>query len=368
MKNVIIFGAGIQGSRLKRILEQTGEYKVCYFCDNNHRKQNEILNGVKIISMNDMEVLSKEGFKGILIIAVYKQRQVIEQIQENGEIHFPVYGVAWEYIMQNRGIDEILYFIDIKKPYFDYFEYHVSDHCNLKCRGCGHYSNVAEPHFGDLEKYIRDLKRLKELFCGIEIIRLMGGEPLLNKNLPDFIFWTRNIFPDSDIMVVTNGLLIPQIEEKVLETMSKYFVRFDISLYPPTQKIKEKIELRCIENDVNYHFSTPINEFYDCMNYNGDSNKYIAYEKCKSNHCHFLEEGKISVCSMPILYKNQRKKLLWEMCIGENDIIDLYDPNLDGYKLKEFLSKPMEVCRYCSDGELKYFEWQGNYPYCEKFN
>ena len=368
MKKVIIFGASAQGSQLKKQLEKTNEYTVCYFCDNNPKKWQESLNGVKIISIEDVRALSVEGFNGIVIIAVRNQWQVVEQIQEIDEIQLPVYGVAWKYVIRNEDLDKALYFIDIRKPYLRYFEYHVSDHCNLKCRGCGHYSNFATPRFGDLKKYTRDLKRLKELFWGIRTIRLMGGEPLLNKELPDFMSCTRDIFPDADIMVVTNGLLIPGIEEDILKIMNRYCIRFDISLYPPTEKIKERIELRCIENEVDYHFSNPIHEFYDCINYNGDSDKNTAYEKCESKGCHFLEDGKMAVCCLPIVYKRQEKKLSWKMHIGEKDIVDLYDHNLDGYKLNEILSRPMDMCRYCSDGAMRYFEWRGNYPYCEKIN
>ena len=365
MENVIIFGASTKGSMIKRKLEETKKYKVRYFCDNNSKKWKETLNSIEIISIDDVKSLCINGFEGIIVISVCDQWQVVEQIQNVREVQLPVYGIAWGCINQGLEINKVLYYIDITKPYLDYIEYHVSDHCNLKCRGCGHYSNLSEPHFGNLSKYFNDLKRLKDMFWGIKTIRLMGGEPLLNKELPEFISCTRDIFPDSDIMVVTNGLLIPNIDEKLLITMYKYFVRFDISLYPPTSRLKEKIELKCIEYNIDYHFSMPIEIFYDNFNYSGNSDKNIAYEKCGSGHCHFLEDGHISVCGLPILYKKYQNKLQYKMEMDENDIINLYDPELDGFKLKELLSKPMQICRYCSDKEKRYFNWQGNYPYCE---
>ena len=195
MKNVIIFGAASQGSKLKKQLEHTKEYVVRYFCDNNPRKWQESLNGIKIISIDDIKKLAVKDFNGIVIIAVRNPWQVIDQLQSIGEIHMPIYGVARGYMKQSNDINKMLYYIDIRKPYLDYFEYHISDHCNLKCRGCGHYSNIAIPRFGDLEKYIKDLERLKELFWGIKTIRLMGGEPLLNNKLSDFMFYTRDFFP-----------------------------------------------------------------------------------------------------------------------------------------------------------------------------
>ena len=42
MENVIIWGAGINGLKLKRNLEKfTESVKVCFFCDNNTKKQGE---------------------------------------------------------------------------------------------------------------------------------------------------------------------------------------------------------------------------------------------------------------------------------------------------------------------------------------
>lgn len=75
-----------------------------------------------------------------------------------------------------RNLRDVSIKIDLSKPRLDYFEYHVCDHCNLNCKGCGHFSNIeSEEHFADYDQYVRDLKDLKRLFNGIDVIRLMGG-------------------------------------------------------------------------------------------------------------------------------------------------------------------------------------------------
>ena len=46
-----------------------------------------------------------------------------------------------------------------------YLETHVADTCNLKCRGCMHFSNIAiHPNYPDLQRFEQDFKRLSELF------------------------------------------------------------------------------------------------------------------------------------------------------------------------------------------------------------
>ncbi len=71
-------------------------------------------------------------------------------------------------------------YISNKKPILNYFEFHLNEHCNLSCVGCGHAANIASKEFADFNQYEKDLNRLSNLFDNIQRIRLMGGEPLLN--------------------------------------------------------------------------------------------------------------------------------------------------------------------------------------------
>ena len=89
-----------------------------------------------------------------------------------------------------------------------YLETHLVDHCNLKCKGCGHFSSLSEKRYTDVDIFKRDLMRLSGLFDNISRIRLMGGEPLLHPDVLGFVKSSRLAFPNADIWVVTNGLLL----------------------------------------------------------------------------------------------------------------------------------------------------------------
>ena len=118
-----------------------------------------------------------------------------------------------------------------------YLETHVADICNLKCRGCMHFSNIAiHPNYPDLQEFERDFSRLSELFSNIFIIRLMGGEPLLNPKLHDYIKVVRQYFPAAELRIVTNGLLIPKQPDDLWEVMRECHAAMDISPYPPTME------------------------------------------------------------------------------------------------------------------------------------
>ena len=62
-----------------------------------------------------------------------------------------------------------------RRPELRYVELHLTDHCNLNCRGCTHYCPVASPWYADLAQHRRDMGRLAQLFRNVGTIRLMGG-------------------------------------------------------------------------------------------------------------------------------------------------------------------------------------------------
>jgi len=89
---------------------------------------------------------------------------------------------------------------------------HLTDHCNLNCKGCAHFAPIAEKWFADPVEHERDMERLSQLVAGIKTIRLMGGEPLLHPKIEPFLVSTREKFPEANIRLVTNGLLLQKMK------------------------------------------------------------------------------------------------------------------------------------------------------------
>ena len=115
-----------------------------------------------------------------------------------------------------------------------YFEYHVADHCNLNCKGCVHFSPLMDGEvFADFNVVKSDLVQLKKLVKYVKVIHILGGEPLLNKELPEYLRLTREVYPYTNIAIVSNGLLICQMSREVIESIKKYHVFDNISLYKP---------------------------------------------------------------------------------------------------------------------------------------
>jgi hypothetical protein len=95
-----------------------------------------------------------------------------------------------------------------------YFILNILDHCNLGCAGCDHFAPLAERRCVSVEDIARDLARIAEILRGdVASIGVMGGEPLLHPRLEEILARTRRFLPETDIMLVTNGILLPKMGE-----------------------------------------------------------------------------------------------------------------------------------------------------------
>lgn len=99
-------------------------------------------------------------------------------------------------------------------------------------------------------------------------------------------------------------MLIPHIGQNVFDTMREYDAEFTISLYPPTEDIIEIIKMRCWENDIPYYIR-PLVENFRAFVYDeeGKTNPMEAYNRCTTKNCHFLMDGRLSRCPVPVIYE-----------------------------------------------------------------
>ena len=248
--------------------------------------------------------------------------------------------------------------IDCSKTRLNYVETEISRVCNLNCRGCCDFINlkVKEEPFYDFELFCRDISRLKELFWGIAQIRIMGGEPFLNTRVADYVEKARALFPDSDLRVVTNGLLLTKTPEETLKRIAAASCSLDISAYPPTWKQKKDISRLLDSLGVKYSFSVPMVVFFKNVLEKPVDDPAPAHRNCIFSHCHMLGNGRITPCSFAFcIYRFNRH---FGTSYPETDFVDIHDPSADGRRIYERLSTPHEFCKYCGAGMTPIL-WKG---------
>lgn len=234
----------------------------------------------------------------------------------------------------------------LSKPELPYLELHLTDHCNLNCKGCGHFCPIAPPSYADLKLFEQDMRRLRGLFCNISTIRLMGGEPLLHPQAASFIEITRIFFPLAEIKFVTNGILLPGAPDVFWTICRDTHTTIDWTIYPPLRTRVEELRSLCASRNVCLNHCY-VELFQAGMNLLGNSDESLAFSKCRSvYYCPFLQNGHLYPCSQPALVHYFNKRFNYN--IPTDGGIDIHSHSLSGRKVLQLLSRPVPACKYCS--------------------
>jgi hypothetical protein len=242
-----------------------------------------------------------------------------------------------------------------RKPELEYVELHLTDHCNLNCKGCGHFCPVATPQYADLSRYQSDLHRLRRLFRNIREIRLLGGEPLLHPDPASFVTATHAVFPRARVRVVTNGILLPQAAQDFWDACRNTGTGIDLTVYPPLHHRVAVLRSLCEAKGVHLHASDPVSTFDACLNLRGDSDAQLAFDRCRRMYVNpFLQAGRLYVCSSPALVWHFNKQ--FDLRIPADAGIDIHAPAVTGRAILRQLNRPIETCKWCSQDGVS-FPW-----------
>lgn len=89
----------------------------------------------------------------------------------------------------------------------------VTDQCNFRCVYCRPRSSLAATRGRLLSADEIVTVADAAVGCGIENIRLTGGEPLLREDLPEIIHRLSGLAPGLDISLTTNGSLLAELAQ-----------------------------------------------------------------------------------------------------------------------------------------------------------
>ncbi|GHV58141.1 hypothetical protein AGMMS49579_25100 [Spirochaetia bacterium] len=237
------------------------------------------------------------------------------------------------------------------------FQINLTDHCNLNCAGCTAFSPIAEEKYMDVDGFERDCQRLSELTDRkIELIDLLGGEPLLHPELEKIIAIARKYF-EGDINVVTNGLLLVKTPATSWITCHQNNIGIIISGYPIKLKMDEiqkladtnnvKLVIRGSTNDIKIWNKVP----YDLT---GKQNQIKNFRICYgANMCINLENGRLATCPIPFVIKQFNNYFHQDIPVLETDTIDIYKVK-SIEEIFDFLRRPNTQCKYCNLKGIKY--------------
>lgn len=246
------------------------------------------------------------------------------------------------------------------KPALDAVELHLADRCNMNCTGCSHFSPFADEWQADASRIADDLSVLMAKFPGgIRHVNLLGGEPLLHRDVCGVIECVRVVCPKAKITIVTNGLLLLSQNVQFWNTCRRARVHLNLTLYGPMKTKRraivdkcslEHVPLRVQERDV----------FFARMVPDGSSNPTRAFRFCRrTTYCPYLREGRLYICAQAYHIRDfarEASKSGLPNVDGFDEGLDIRQNGLSWRNILDYLMRPGKVCRFCSDS-LRLMEW-----------
>lgn len=233
------------------------------------------------------------------------------------------------------------------KKHIPLIEYHLTNHCNLNCKGCAHFAPIAEPWFANINEYKNDMEELSSKVVVDELI-LFGGEPLLHPNISEFLIESRKMLPNTKISVLTNGLLVLERISELKDVFVQNDVWLDITCYPIDVKYQFMLKLLKafrvkyrIYNDLE-----PIKTLRKhTLSHERKENKWDCLMiRSKSVQ---LKKGKLYICPLQAYIDIFNKFFNEDFAVDDECILDLYKATDE--EIVNMYFRKNSFCEYCRE-------------------
>lgn len=234
-------------------------------------------------------------------------------------------------------------------------EFNITTTCTLKCKHCSNFIPYLKRE-EQCPMTINDFKiKLDNLLKAVHKIKnllLIGGEPLLVKNLHEYLEYAASKKKIERVWIVTNGTLL--MNKDLYNTAIKYRNKLTIwvSNYSQNEELKpilkhEELFKQIKEANLDYDFTKDLSWGYTSpLESNKKRENSKDYFKYCNNNCVAVFANKMYVC--PRAGTFELKKIYTPK---ENDYVDLDNKNPKSLKKKliEFYSKnSFSACDYCT--------------------
>lgn len=133
---------------------------------------------------------------------------------------------------------------------------------------------------------------------------LLGGEPLLHPELAEIPGIAKRYWSDSEIVLVTNGLLFPEIGPEIFESIRKNEILVSVSQHLDTPHYSEKV---------------------------GQIRNLLQEEKCRCeirpSHKWWLKSYRLEKDGAILPYRSD-PKAAWDICFVKNECVTLMDDRI----------------------------------------
>ncbi len=244
--------------------------------------------------------------------------------------------------------------LDKDKFFLPQVEADITDVCNLKCTACYHFANFSsDENFYPIEIFRRDIRQIAQN-CDIVTFKLLGGEPFTLENVGEYVTILRQYLPQARLRIVSNGTRIPSLPQKTLDILRINQCGIDISTYPPTLKVADKIKAVLDASGIPYDFSDPVERFNIFLTMNNLNDPEKSRCTCGNETCRSVYKGKLYKCPLDAFYFKMVKKFGLKNFPASMGV-DIYASNFSS--LASMLDGNIEMCHWCSE-QVRKIPWK----------
>lgn len=359
--NVAIITWGDESRILYDLLHRNGYNIVCIIEDNNC-KWDLRYKEAPIVSSGKGAVMFEAGSIEKFIVP-----SLDEQLNYRAEKMISAYGIDLDNLLyapietlkgelsDGEKIAKICLYTE--RTELETMEIHAAEHCNLNCKNCSMFCGLVETcDFPCYQEFEEGIKQLKNFFPHIKKFRIIGGEPLLNPELDKYIRLIRNVYPYTDIRLISNGILVTKMSDQLIQTIIDNDVTFIVTQYISLKHSIDEINRFLSKTGIRYIVTEAVLEFQKIYNALGDSDIDENFYHCHwKGSCATMYGTKIATCYVPFVIHYLSDK--FNLAIEETGKIDLMEEGLTAQEIIKRMHTPFDMCRYCAP-KGNWTEWE----------
>ena len=260
-----------------------------------------------------------------------------------------------------KNINQLLGFAgldDQLRVRFRSLEFQIVHGCNLHCQGCVTFSPFRKG-FESHEQIVQWSQAWNSKLAP-DYVTILGGEPLLHKDLAKIIRSINELWSKSKVRIVTNGMMLPKADRSVFDAIKETETEVEISKHYQSEDFDREFEHAVSFLDkanITYKIR-PSYEYWRTIyqvNQTGefypfDSDPSKAWNDCNSKNSVTLMDNMLFKCSiLAVVYKGCNTDILVDEWMKRYNYTPL-TPDATQIEIHNHLySEDIPVCSICTE-------------------
>ena len=332
---------------------------VAAFCDNETRKLQKSYCGLEVVHT---PTLPKRFPKARLIIAYHNMQESVNQLSALGydEFYSPLellknydvskhkHRISQSY-MQNKisiCIKSHELYLNEAKTYMRSLDVMITTKCSMKCASCANLMQYYVAAKNTDHEILSAIEILDNNVDAISEFRVIGGEPLMNKQWAHIVNGIIEQDVKRKIFIYTNGTISPKEEQ--LKTFHGKNVNFYITDYGKLSRNINKLEENLTKHGISYK-RKPADNWVDCSSIRQHKRtareNEVVFKECCAKQFYTLLNGRLYTC--PFIANAANLKSIPDNRANYVDLLSKTDDLKQKVRKLVTMQKFFPACDFC---------------------